>query len=251
MSRATLSFVLALTAWLAGGSVRAGDPDPFSVPTPEQEEQFRKSHLRLSGMNPPLSPEAEALAATQDDVDIEHYLLDLEFAPNVQQISGSVTVTGVSLATGFQHLVLDLKDNMLVTRVVRGPNDLAFTHIWNLIDITLDKSFGPGEKFVVQVFYKGIPESTGFDSIGWSKYGSDTPGSMVWTLSEPDGARSWWPSKDRPGDKATVEEWWTVPNAWTATGNGTLMATVQLPGDRTQYQWKMHDPLTTYLVSTQ
>jgi hypothetical protein len=72
---------------------------------------------------------------------------------------------------------------------------------------------------------------------------------MVWTLSEPDGAKTWWPSKDRPDDKATVEEWWTVPSSWTATGNGVLIGTVAKSGSRTQYQWRMHDPVTTYLVS--
>ena len=249
MSRVARSIVLASAAWLAVASVRASDPQALAVPTPAQQEQFRKQHLLLSAMSAPLTAEAAAIAAAQNDVDIDHYLLDLEFIPSVQQINGSVTVTGTSLVKGLQHVVLDLKDNMLVSRVTNGNSDLAFTHASDLVDITLDRPLGPGKKFVVQVFYGGIPEAIGFGSIGWTKYGTDAPGSMVWTLSEPDGARSWWPSKDRPDDKATVEERWTVPSAWTATGNGTLTRTVAMPGGKTQYRWTMNEPLTTYLVS--
>jgi aminopeptidase N len=72
---------------------------------------------------------------------------------------------------------------------------------------------------------------------------------MVWTLSEPDGARTWWPCKDTPADKAMVEEWWTVPASWTATGNGTLIGTETLPNSRKRFRWRSARPLTTYLVS--
>ena len=109
---------------------------------------------------------------------------------------------------------------------------------------------GIGETFDVQIGYEGNPVATGFGSIGWTKYGTDAPGSMVWSLSEPNGARTWWPSKDRPDDKATVEEWWTVPSAWTATGNGVLTGVVQLQGGRTQFRWKPSAPLTSCCSST-
>ena len=239
-------------AWIAGSVItaaHAGEPDVFPVPTPQEREQFRKQHLRLSGMGAPLSPAQAALAAAQDDVDILHYFLQLEFIPSTQRVAGAVGITGKSLVNGFQHVVLDLMDNMTVTQVLRGTTSLAFTHTGNLLDVTLDQTFGPGQTFVVQVFYNGVPNPTGFDSIGWTKGSSGAAGSMVWTLSEPDGAKTWWPCKDRPDDKATVEEWWTVPNTWTATGNGLLTGTVAVSGNRTQYKWTMHDPVTTYLVS--
>ena len=73
---------------------------------------------------------------------------------------------------------------------------------------------------VTTSMYSGSPTATGFGSFGWNKYVWGGDGQMVWSLSEPEGARTWWPCKDRPDDKATVEEWWTVPNNWIATGNG-------------------------------
>ncbi len=237
-----------LAALLIASSVRSGEPEPFAVPTLDERDQFRKSHLRLSGMNEPLTGQEVAIAAAQDDVDILHYLVVLEFIPTTRGVTGSVTVTGTSLVNGFQHLVLDLMANMNVTIVRRGAINLTFTRPGNLLDITLDQPFNAGQNFIVQVVYNGIPDPTGFGSIDWTKFGSGTPGAMVSTLSEPDGAKTWWPCKDRPDDKATVEERWTVPNTWTATGNGLLKATIP-NGTKTQYQWVLHDPIPTYLVS--
>ena len=237
-----------LAALLVASSVRSGEPEPFPVPTLDERDQFRKSHLRLSGMNEPLTGQEVAIAAAQDDVDIQHYLVVLEFIPTTRGVTGSVTVTGTSLVNGFQHLVLDLMANMNVTIVRRSGIALTYTRPGNLIDITLDQPFNAGQNFIVQVVYNGIPDPTGFGSIDWTKFGSETPGTMVSTLSEPDGAKTWWPCKDRPDDKATVEERWTVPNTWTATGNGRRTATIFI-GTKTEYQWVLHDPIPTYLVS--
>jgi aminopeptidase N len=238
----------AFAAVLAVTSVRSGEPDPFPAPTLEEREQFRKSHLRLSGMTAPPTVQQAAIAAAQDDVDIQHYFIVLEFIPTTRGVTGSVTVTGKSLVNGFQHLVLDLMANMNVTIVRRSGINLVYTRPGDLIDITLDQPFNAGQLFAVQIVYNGIPDAVGFGSIDWTKFGSGAPGAMVSTLSEPDGSRTWWPCKDRPDDKATVEERWTVPSTWTATGNGLLTNTI-VNGGKTQYTWVLHDPIPTYLVS--
>ncbi len=239
-----------LAVLLAASSVRSGEPDPFPVPTLDERDSFRKSHFRPSGMNEPLTGQETAIAAAQDDVDIQDYFLVVEFIPATRGVTGSVTITGKSLVNGFQNLVLDLKANMNVTIVRRNGINLAFTRPGNLIDISLDQPFNAGQTFVVQVVYNGIPDATGFGSINWTKFGSGTTSDAVSTLSEPDGAKTWWPCKDRPDDKATVREYWTVPSTWTATGNGKLLATIPNAGTgKTQYQWKLNDPIPTYLVS--
>jgi hypothetical protein len=242
---------LCVCAFLVRASLaRAGDTELFPIPSPEERAQFQKSHLKIGGMSAPLSAEETAVAAAQDDVDIQHYFLVLEFIPATRRVQGTVTVTAKSLVNGTQHLVLDLFSNMLVSTVKIGATALTFTRPGNLVDITLDRAYNIDETFAVQLAYSGVPDSTGFGSISWQKSSSAAVGTAVSTLSEPDGARTWWPCKDRPDDKATVEEWWTVPSSWMATGNGTLIGTVVNGGTgKTQYKWKPHDPLTTYLVS--
>ena len=94
------------------------DP-PF--PTREQRERIRKGPAGMELPNPsPRTSQQEAAASSQDDVNITHYLLDLTFDPSARTVSGSVTVSGTSLVSGFQHLVLGLYDNMAVWSVPRG-----------------------------------------------------------------------------------------------------------------------------------
>ena len=250
MSASTRFVTCALACVLTASMARSGDPESFPVPTQEERDELRKSHLRIAGMSAPLSADQSALASAQDDVDIQHYFLVLEFIPSMQRVTGSVTIIGKSLVDGTQHLVLDLMSDMTVTAVRLGLTPYDYARTGDLIDVTLDRPYNVGETFQVQVLYNGIPDATGFGSISWRKSGGAALGSAVSTLSEPDGARTWWPCKDRPDDKATVEEWWTVPSAWTATGNGLLLGTVvNAATGKTQYKWKANDPLTTYLVS--
>ena len=219
--------------------------------TREQRDALRKGPL---GMNLRRTPEPKtdaqvAAFAVQDQMDVTQYFLDLDFNSSTRIVSGSVTVTATALVNGFQHVVLDLYDNMAVSAVVRGTTALSFTHTGNLLDVTLDQPFNTGQSFSVKVTYSGSPTATGLGSFGWNKYQFGGVGVMVWSLSEPDGARTWWPCKDRPDDKALVEEWWTVDSAWIATGNGVLIGTAKKSGHRKQYKWKPTHPLTTYLVS--
>ena len=232
---------------LTGEAVAA--PAPFQAPTREERQSLLKTQ-RLRSAGTGRTPEEIALSNTQDDVDVQSYLLDVEFIPSSRSVTGTITITAMSLVPGLQHLVLDLASNMHMSSALRGGTViLQFTHVGDLVDITLDQAFNTGQIFVVKVTYNGTPDATGFGSISWRKTPVSALGTAVSTLSEPEGARSWWPCKDRPDDKAFVEEWWTVPSAWTATGNGLLTATVSLPNNRKQYKWKPTDPLTTYLVS--
>jgi aminopeptidase N len=73
---------------------------------------------------------------------------------------------------------------------------------------------------------------------------------LVATLSEPFGARNWWPCKDRPDDKADgVSLAITVPANLVVASNGRLLRVDQLPGARARYRWRESYPIATYLVS--
>lgn len=240
-------------AALTGSPTAAAPADPSELPIPTREERER-TRKPPTPRAPPgtmdgADPKAAAAAAAQDDFDVTRYFLDVEFTPSSKSVGGSVTITATSRVAGFGEVILDLLDNMTVTAVTRGATALAFTHQDDLVRITLDRTFDAGQGFEIKIDYGGQPQSTGFGSIGWYKYDSTGQGNMVWTLSEPEGARTWWPCKDKPADKAAVEEWWTVPSTWTATGNGTLIGTETLADSRKRYKWKPASPLTTYLVS--
>src|SRR5262245_22595286 len=96
------SCILAL-AIASIGRAGAQDPETFPIPTPEQRAEVRKGHIKLP-------PEAPLLAGPQDNYDVQHYLIELEFVPLGKSVTGSVTMTAKSLVAGFQHVILDLSN---------------------------------------------------------------------------------------------------------------------------------------------
>jgi aminopeptidase N len=235
----TLAFVLVLPA-VAGEA----------PPVPDRQE--RASVLYEGKVDPRsgkrLTAREAAVLVSQDAFDVTRYHLDVIFDEQAETIEGSVEITATSLVDGLETVTLDLVSNMNVAAVSQGIPSLQYSRNGNFLDVTLRAPVDSGESFTFKVVYDGSPLS-GIGAFGWNKYGSSGQGEMVWSLSEPEGARSWWPCKDRPDDKAIVEEWWTVRSDWTATGNGVLVGTDPMPANRTRYRWVATNPMPTYLVS--
>ncbi len=90
------------------------------------------------------------------------------------------------------------------------------------------------------------PSQSGFGAFGFDTY-SGQP--MIWSLSEPFGARNWWPCKDIPADKAdSADIKVTVPSNLIVASNGNLRAET-VNGSQKTFWWHESYPITTYLVS--
>ncbi len=229
----------------------AADREPPTTPLPDRSQRHELLIDSKQGPAISTSPTHRQSQAylTQDDFDVTGYLIDIDFDEQLERIDGKVEITATSLVDGLTNVLLDLRDNMTVTQVTRDLTNLAFQHSGNILDVTLDQPFDNGQSWTILVQYNGSPESGGFGTFGWNKYYSASQGQMVWSLSEPEGARHWWPCKDRPDDKALVEEWWTVRSDWMATGNGRLAGVQIIPGNKRRFRWVSTHPLPTYLVS--
>jgi aminopeptidase N len=243
--RLFLSLTLLFATPLAGIADDGGDTQ-----LPDFEERARQLYGDQPVLSPPRTPSAHEIQvlASQDEFDVTRYFLDLTFDELSETLDGSVEVTATSLVDGLQTVTLDLQGNMNVTSVTQGIPLLPFVHNGNFLDVTLPAPVDSGQSFTFKVFYNGSPV-TSSNYFGWNKYLGSGQGEMVWSLSEPYGARLWWPCKDRPDDKAEVEEWWTINYRWTATGNGVLAGSDSLPGAKTRFRWVATNPLPTYLVS--
>jgi aminopeptidase N len=141
--------------------------------------------------------------ANQLDYDVKHYDIDIEMFPPSEMLGGTVSMQAEVVAASITIAELDLENTGMTVSACRSAGLVAaFTHTGDILTITLDQTYTTGEVFNVEVDYSGSPDpfygAFGFDSHN----GSD----MIWSLSEPYGARSWWPCKDHPEDKA---DWWT------------------------------------------
>ena len=185
--------------------------------------------------------------ASDLNIDALYYKLDLSVTTSPNYLRGKVTARMRSLVAGLASVSLDLNDAMVVDSVKSGATKLMHGRTPATLTITLDHTYGPGEIAAFDIYYRGEPSSTGFGTFTFSSH-STAP--WIYTLSEPYGAKDWWPCKDHPSDKAdSVDVWVTVDSSLKVGSNGTLTA-IRSNGDGTHtYQWAERYPISTYLVS--
>jgi len=181
----------------------------------------------------------------QAEFDVIHYLLNLQVDPNWGWIAGKVGVIFQVQDTPLTELVLDLRDELTCAGVnIRYPYqaNLDFSRTSDLLVIDLATPIAAGGYGYIEVQYWGQPRPEGLFGyqIGQTAAGDQT----IATVSEPWSARSWWPCKDDPRDKAAVDMSIDAPSDMIAVSSGKLMG-----HNRSTWQWVEEDPISTYLVS--
>ncbi len=191
----------------------------------------------------------EALATeptpNQNCYDAKYYHLDLNIDPATQTVSGGVEMRAEVTTGPLSQVDVDLYSNMTVDSITSASGNLTFSHANDILTVNLDRSYSTGEAFSFTVYYHGTPSS----SAGAFAFESFDGEDMIWSLSEPFGARTWWPCKDYPNDKPdSVDIWITVPSNLIDASNGVLRATIDNGSTKT-YKWHEGYPIATYLVS--
>lgn len=121
------------------------------------------------------------------------------------------------------------------------------------LTITPAAGIAKGAEFTVEIAYSGVPKAiTDADGSldGWVRACS-SPGNCdgSFTVNEPIGAQSWFPSNDHPSDKATFALHTTAPNAYTAIGPGRQASRVDNGNGTSTTTWVEDSPMATYLAT--
>ena len=189
------------------------------------------------------------LNQNQEKIDIKFYELNLDIDFNSSRLRGSVTVNGVIGNIYPDFIELDLYDNMTVDSILQNNIPILYLHENDMLKIPLsDITLDDENLFSLTIFYQGTPDHCG---AGGFKFDEHQNIGHVWTLSEAYCARSWWPCKDDPSDKAdSVNIIISVPlePAYIVASNGLLSGTT-INNNKKTYFWKERYPITTYLVS--
>ena len=186
-------------------------------------------------------------AFADSNIHVTFYRLDLHLSPSPALLRGVVSILAVSLADSLSQVMFDLSGTMTVDSATAGGTRTGVQQYLEGILLTLDRRYRKGEPVAIDIAYHGLPDPTGFGSFEFS---SDNGSPWIWSLSEPYGARDWWPCKDDNADKAdSVDVWVTVPSGLKVGSNGRLLQVVD-NGDGTQtHKWAERYPITAYLVS--
>ena len=179
----------------------------------------------------------------QKMVDILHYNLSFDLFPEEKKFHASTTITGRILLNEIDTIQFNFYDNYIINSVKVNGNPTEFVIKNKLISII--NNYSITDTFEVKIDYTGSPERAGFSGFSFSKIDGK---SLVYTLSEPTYASSWFPCNDFPTDKALLDIWITNDSSQVSVSNGILVD-VENHNTRKTYHWKTLYPISTYLIA--
>ncbi|WP_324067215.1 MAG: M1 family aminopeptidase [Flavobacterium sp.] len=178
--------------------------------------------------------------------DITYHELRFTVDPNVTNpyINGIVKTTFRAL-TDIDAVTFDMATELTVSSVTMNSTSLTFSQSNYELNINLPSTVTTGNSATVVITYAGSPpQAEGAFTRGTH---SGTP--VIFTLSEPFGARDWWPCKQDLNDKIeSFDMYITCPNTYIGVSNGLLQSSVTSGGFTTRH-FKHNYPIPAYLIS--
>ncbi len=184
--------------------------------------------------------------------DLKYHRLQFNLNPSIAAISGSVT-SYFEAKENLNQITFELTDNMTVSQVNYHGNTVGFTQNSNdEVVISLPQTINQGVIDSLTVTYSGNPASSGFGSFEQATHNGDP---IIWTLSEPYGAKAWWPCKQDLNDKIdSIDVFITAPRfnpsneEYFAVSNG-LEQSQEITGNTKTTYFKHRHPIPAYLIA--
>ena len=220
---------------------------PFNPAELHQQmwEDLKPRLALLAGMD---TREAAKTASNWREYDVKYYRLELTIDHIGKILYGRVGVSGSAAVTTLDSVMVNLLDNMTIDSIYNQTGNLAYIHQNDHITVYLDKPYAQDELFFFTTVYHGTPVVG--NSFAGFRFSSRSGLPLITTLSEPFGARSWWPCNDITRDKAdSVDIFVTVDTSLVVSSNGLIVSDVD-NGDGTHTtHWNSRYPIAPYLVS--
>ncbi|MEB3034718.1 M1 family metallopeptidase [[Mycobacterium] nativiensis] len=178
---------------------------------------------------------------------VSRYELDLEYKVASNRLSGTATITAVTL-TALRSFTLDLADVLSVSKVrVNGRQPARFTTSNAKLRVTLATQLPAGAALVISVRYSGSP---GPSETLWGEVGFEELSDGALVSGQPNGAPSWFPCDDHPAAKASYLIQISTDSPYRAVANGELVSR-RVRAARTTWIYEQPEPTPTYLVTLQ
>jgi len=181
-----------------------------------------------------------ARADSAHGFDITKYEITLSVNDQTHFISGSVKayVTAEETLTGIDYELVGLN----VSQVKVNDTVSTFMHQNGILHINLNAP--SGQQFTTEVTYSGVPILSPAPYNLGMIFGANT----VFTISDPDASRYWWPCYDHPWDKAIVDLHITMRSDWLVACNGLRASIVDNGNGTKTHNWLGSNPMAPYLV---
>ena len=187
-----------------------------SQENPQQKGAY-SCHLKKTSVETVPDLPVNSAYATPHAFDVLKYTLNLKLnqcyvSPYPKNFTAS-NIIRFRVDSTLSSIKLNAVNNSLAIDSVRLAG-VTYTHAANILTISLNRQYNPGEIAEVKIYYRHLNVADG------AIY---TSGGFLFTDCEPEGARKWFPCWDKPSDKALLDLTAKVPSNVKFASNGKLM----------------------------
>jgi aminopeptidase N len=176
------------------------------------------------------------------EYDVLEYNINISLLADEQMINALVKIDFVAIEDIDDNMVFDFA-GLQIDSVFLDNSLISATLQNEALQIPVPSSIMAGDTQTVRIYYQGRPEK----GLYFRTNGHGDP--VVYTHNEPYDAHFWFPCKDDPSDKATLEMVINVPVTFTVLSNGKLVGQSFSGPGNTIFYWKEEYPIATYLIS--
>jgi aminopeptidase N len=189
----------------------------------------------------------QVAAVLPNNYDLKYGRMEWKVNPALKFIEGKVSYLFFH-ADSMQEFKLELSDSLVTDSVQMNGNHIAFTHLGNILTANFGQYLSAAQLDSISIYYHGVPPSSGFGSFAAETHGpNNIP--VLWTLSQPYGAKDWWPAKQDLNDKIdSVDIYVIAPSTYKSASNGVLVSEIINGTDKITY-WKHRYPIAAYLIA--
>jgi aminopeptidase N len=183
------------------------------------------------------------ITENQYEIDILKYDLEIELFPREKVLKGKCLITGLIKDKNIKSIDLNFYDNLKINYASLNSEEVGY--IRSQYHISFSTPAALPDTFKVRIDYQGTPKRLGFASF---VFGEVNGRSLIYNLSEPTYASTWFPCNDIPEDKFLLEIKITNDPDKVSVSNG-ILKTINNSGQRKTYEWYTVYPISTYLVA--
>jgi len=171
--------------------------------------------------------------------DALHVSLDLDVDLRRKSLAGVCETTVRARRAGVKRLTFDAV-GLKVSKVLADGRPAAFRHSDGVLTVTLSKPLSETAETKISFRYRVEDPEAGLHFVRKPV--------QMWSQSQPEDARRWFPCHDSPHAKVTSEVRARVPAGFRAVSNGVLVERESF-GGRETWHWKMDRPHSIYLIT--
>jgi len=175
-------------------------------------------------------------------IDVLHYTIKLDLFPEQKRLKGDVTLQFVFTDSHQKIFKINFYDNMRIHKVLWNGSATNYSNYKT--SLTVEPKVINDTNYV-EIFYEGRPKNLGLSSF---VFGEINGKSLIYNISEPTYASTWFPCNDILTDKASFDFYLTNTSSQVSVSNGSLIEKFDNSG-RTTYHWRTNYELPTYTAA--